>query len=323
VSSNAVPSYLFAVALRSWRLFITVTKIMLPVMVVVQIAQEFGLVDLVGQFIAPAMALLNLPPEAGIIWATTLLTGIYGGIASLSGLAGTLDMTAGQFSALCAMMLIAHSIPVEQAIVRKAGAGFGVTSLLRIGTAAVYGAAVSWACYLTGALADPISFEWLRGSSVAAGGASAGYLGWIQATAFSLALTYIIILALVLVLDGMDRLGMTRRITRALTPVLRVSGLDPDVAPVTTVGVLLGLTYGGALIIEEAAKQNFSARTRFLALSWLSLSHSLIEDTLLMVALGADIWIVLVGRVAITLAIVAILARVTRRGQGTEAPVAA
>jgi spore maturation protein SpmB len=296
---------------------------MLPVMVVVQIAQEFGLVDLVGQIIAPAMALLNLPPEAGIIWATTLLTGIYGGIASLSGLAGTLDMTAGQFSALCAMMLIAHSIPVEQAIVRKAGAGFGVTSILRIGTAAVYGAAVSWACYLSGTLADPISFEWLRGSSIVAGGASAGYLGWIKATAFSLGLTYIIILALVLVLDAMDRLGLTRRITRALTPVLRVSGLDPDVAPVTTVGVLLGLTYGGALIIEEAARHDFSARTRFLALSWLSLSHSLIEDTLLMLALGADVWIVLVGRVAVTLAIVAALARLTRDDRGAAAPLVA
>jgi hypothetical protein len=318
-----VLSYLVAVTLRSWRLFITVTKIMLPVMVVVQVGQEFGLVDLVGQFIAPAMALLDLPPEAGIIWATTLLTGIYGGIASLSGLAGTLDMTVGQFSALCAMMLIAHSIPVEQAIVRKAGAGFGVTSLLRIGTAAIYGGIMSWACHLSGTLADPISFEWLRGSSIVAGSASAGYLGWLQATAFSLALTYVIILALVLVLDGMDKLGMTRRITRALTPVLRVSGLDPDVAPVTTVGVLLGLTYGGALIIEEAAKQNFTARTRFLALSWLSLSHSLIEDTLLVVALGADVWVVLVGRVAITLAIVAALARLTYRDRGSAAPHAA
>lgn len=315
-------SYLVALVLRSWRLFITVTKVMLPVMVVVQVGQEFGLVDLVGHFIAPAMALLNLPPEAGIIWATTLLTGIYGGIASLSGLAGTFDMTTGQFSALCAMMLFAHSIPVEQAIVRRAGAGFGVTSALRIGTAVLYGAAVSWACHIGGALGDPISFEWLRGSSFVTSSASSGYWGWIQSTAFSLALTYVIILALVLVLDGLDRLGITRRITTALTPVLRISGLDPQVAPVTTVGVLLGLTYGGALIIDEATRLNLSGRTRFLALSWLSLSHSLIEDTLLMVALGADVWIVLVGRVAITLAIIAVLARLTRRGRGAAAPLA-
>src|SRR3546814_12487960 len=89
----------------------------------------------------------------------------------------------------------------------------------------------------------------------------------------------------------MDRLGITRRITAAMMPLLKVSGLNAQVAPVTTVGVLLGLTYGGALIIDEAEKQNFSARTRFLALARLSLSHSLIEDTLILLALGADIWI--------------------------------
>lgn len=53
-----------------------------------------------------------------------------------------------------------------------------------------------------------------------------------------------------------------------------------------TVGVLLGLSYGGALIIEQTQKNNFDAKTRLLALSWLSLSGSLIEDTLLIMALG-------------------------------------
>lgn len=307
-------SYLKTMLRRSWHMFVSVSKVMLPVMIIVQIAQEFGLVDLLGRLIAPAMSLLHLPPEAGIIWATTLLIGIYGGLASLSSLAGTIDMTAGQLSALCAMMLFAHGLPVEQAIVRRAGASFWITGALRVGTALVYGAAVSWACHLTGVLADPVSFEWLRGSSTTAAVESNGYLEWIQATAFSLALTFVIIALLVVILDGLERLGITRRITAATMPLLRVSGLNAQVAPVTTVGVLLGLTYGGALIIEEAEKQNFSARTRLLALSWLSLSHSLIEDTLLLMALGADLWIILVGRVLVTLAIVAALARLTDRG---------
>jgi hypothetical protein len=307
-------AYFIALLQRSWRMFATVTRVMLPVMIAVQVAEYFGLVDMVGLLIAPAMALLHLPPEAGIIWVTTLFVGIYGGLATLAGLAHALDMTAAQLSALSAMMLIAHAIPVEQSIVRRAGAGFSVTAALRIGTAIVYGGAVSWICHLTGTLTESLSFEWLRGSSFLPESQTAGYIGWIQATAFSLMLTFVIIAGLVLILDAMDRLGITRRITAAMTPLLKVSGLNAQVAPVTTVGVLLGLTYGGALIIEEAEKQNFSARTRFLALAWLSLSHSLIEDTLLMIALGADVWIVLAGRVLITLAIVAALARLTDRG---------
>ena len=128
----------------------------------------------------------------------------------------------------------------------------------------------------------------------------------------SLAATFGIIVSLLVLLDVLERTGVTRRITAAMSPVLRVSGLAPAAAPVTTVGVLLGLTYGGALIIEEAERQRFDARTRFLALAWLSLSHSLIEDTLLFLALGADIWIVLAGRVLLTMAIVAALAAALR-----------
>ncbi|NYT64063.1 hypothetical protein H0A66_17230 [Alcaligenaceae bacterium] len=307
-------SYLIVLFNRSLRMFITVAKVMLPVMVIVRIAQEYGLVDMVGQLIAPAMSLMNLPPEAGIIWTTTLLTGIYGGIATLSGLAGSADMTAGQLSALCAMMLFTHNIPVEQAIVRRAGASLWSTAALRVGTAIVYGATVSWVCHLSGVLAEPMSFEWLRGSAASVGIDANPYLVWAQETAFSLLLTFVIIIILVMALDALERLGITRRITAAMMPLLKISGLNAQVAPVTTVGVLLGLTYGGALIIEEAKKQNLAPRTRFLALTWLSLSHALIEDTLLLLALGADIWIILIGRVIVTLAIVATLARLTDRG---------
>ncbi len=313
-------SYFPALIRRSWRMFLTVAKIMLPVMAIVQIAQQLGLIDLVGRLITPAMALLHLPPEAGIIWATTVLTGIYGGLASLSALAPSLELTTGQLSALCAMMLFAHSIPVEQSIARRAGASFWATATLRVGAAIVYGGAVSWVCHLTGSLGEPMSFEWLQGSSLISDEAPRGYFSWMRSAAFSLALTFGIIVVLVAVLDALEKLGITRRITAAMTPVLKMSGLNAQVAPVTTVGVLLGLTYGGALIIEEAKKQNFSARTRFLALSWLSLSHSLIEDTLLLMALGADIWVVLVGRVLMTLAIVAILAKLTNRGSWSTSP---
>lgn len=308
-------AYLRSLVIRSTRLFLSVAKIMVPVMAVVQVAQYLGLVDLIGRVISPAMGLLNLPPEAGIVWATTAFSGIYPGIAVLSALSGTLEMNAAQLSALAAMMLIAHGLPVEQAIVRRAGAGFTVTTLLRVLTALGYAAAVTWVCKATGWLSEPVSLTWLTGSSLV-GQPANGLLGWAQSTVFSMAFIFVMINALVLVLDILERTGITRRFTSALMPVLKVSGLNEQVAPVTTVGVLLGLTYGGALIIEEAEKKQFSARTRFLALSWLSLSHSLIEDTLLLLALGADIWIILVGRVVVTLLIVAVLARITLRPWG-------
>lgn len=311
-----MPAYFLTLLRRSWRMFTDVMKVVLPVMVIVQLGEHLGLVQQLGRLIGPGMAWLNLPAEAGIVWVTTALIGIYGGLASLAGLSSVIDLTHGQLSALGAMMLLSHSVPIEQSVVRRAGASFGITATLRIACALLYGAAVSWASALTGVLDTPVSLAWMQGSSFAEG--STGLMAWLQGTLFSLVLTFIVIVALVVVLDVLERLGITRRITTLMMPVLRASGLDARVAPVTTVGVLLGLTYGGALIIDEARRQNFSPRTRFLALTWLSLSHALIEDTLLIVALGADIWVVLVGRVLLTLAVVSILARATASWGGAE-----
>ena len=124
----------------------------------------------------------------------------------------------------------------------------------------------------------------------------------------SLAATFVIIVALILLLDLFERTGITRRFTAAIMPLLRLSGLSRDLAPVTTVGVLLGLTYGGGLIIKEAQEKNFEPKMRVLALCWISLGHSLIEDTGLMLAVGADIWVILVLRVMLILLLIRLVA---------------
>ncbi len=305
-------AYLSSLLSRSRRLFWALAKIMLPVMLAVRVGELLGWVDAIGVALGPFMGLLNLPAEAGLVWIACAFVGIYGGIGALIGLAPQMDMNAAQLSALAAMMLFAHNLPLEQAIVRRAGASFWFTCSLRIVVALGYGGAVAWGSQALGVLQEPVSLGWLQGSEFASAQDGLGHLAWVRATLVSLVATYVVIVALLVLLDGMERLGLTRRITRLLTPVLRVSGLDARVAPVTTVGVLLGLTYGGALIIEETSKQDLPVRARLLALSWLSLSHSLIEDTLLMLALGADIWIVLVGRVLVTMLVVSLMARAWR-----------
>src|SRR5690606_27425924 len=294
--------YLNTIRLRSTRMFLTITRIMLPVMVIVYVADRLGLVRLAGEALTPAMALLGLPPEAGIIWATTALTNIYGGMASMAALSDGLQMTTAQVSALGAMMLFAPTIPTEQSVVRRACA-----------RALVYGAAVCWICRVLDVLQDPVSLAWMRQDAGLTQGPPDVW-SWALSTVQSLALVLAIIVGLVVLLDVLERLGITRLVTRMLTPVLRLSGLEERAAPLTTVGVLLGLAYGGALIIEAAERENYSPRTRLLALSWLSLCHALIEDTLLILALGADVWVILVLRGLATLGVLAALAALTRPG---------
>ncbi len=313
--------YLMSLLVRSRRLFITLAKVMLPIMLLVRVADQFGVVDLASKILTPVMSLIGMPPEAGLIWASCLFINIYGAVAVIAGLAPHLDMTSAQLSALCAMMLFAHGIPVEQAIVKKAGASFWATAGLRIFTALFYAAFITWISRHTGYLAESVDLSWMAGNTADTVNQTSwtGWLVWAQSTFYSLVASFAIIAGLLVLLDLLQKTGLTDRFTRALLPVLRVSGLSKDAAPVTTIGILLGLTYGGALIIDEARQKNFTPRTLFLSLSWLSLSHSLIEDTVIMLALGADIWVVLVGRVVLTLIIMMLLAWLTRRWQTAPA----
>ena len=303
--------YLNTIRLRSTRMFLTIARIMLPVMVIVYLADRLGLVRWAGDALAPAMALLGLPPEAGIIWATTVLTNIYGGLASMAALSDSMHMSTAQISALGAMMLFAHNLPTEQSVVRRAGASALITGSLRLGMGILYGAAVSWTCQALDLLQDPVSLSWMRQDQALTQGPP-DFWPWLLSSLESLALIFVMITGLVVLLDVLERLGVTRLVTRLLTPVLRLSGLEDRAAPLTTVGVLLGLAYGGALIIDAAERENFSPRTRLLALSWLSLCHALIEDTLLILALGANIWVILVIRALVTLGVLMSLAALTR-----------
>ena len=292
----------------------TIAKIMLPILFIVHFADQIGLVQWVATAIAPIMALLHLPAEAGIVWVTTMITNIYGGMAALGALSSeNLQLTTAQLSALGAMMLFAHNLPMEQAIARRAGASALITGGLRISVAMIYGALTAWLLAKMELLGTPVDLSWLSGKVQNPDlGFWASWWPWLLSTVRTLIMTALVIVSLVIILDLLERIGFTRLISRLLTPVLRLSGLDERVAPITTVGVLLGLAYGGALIIEEAENNNFDAKTRLLALSWLSLSHALIEDTLLILALGADIWVILIGRVLITLIIMAMMGRVLR-----------
>lgn len=308
---QGVPRYAAELLRRCTRMFITVARIMLPVMAVVYVAERLGWVAQVGQLLAPAMGLLGLPPETALIWATTVLTNLYGGIAIVATLAGDLQLTVAQMSALGAMMLFAHNLPTEQAIVRKAGGSALFTGSLRLLVGAGFGAAVTAVCRLAGWLQQPVSLTWLQGAGSTGSGTPDAW-HWLLATAQSMGMVWLIIVALVLLLDGLEWVGVTRLLTRLLDPVLRVTGLEPNAAPLTTVGLLLGLTYGGALIIDASQREPYSRRTLLLATCWLSLFHSVIEDTVLIAALGANVWVILVVRGVVTLAIMVTLAALTR-----------
>lgn len=303
--------YLRDMTQRATHMFRTVAVIMAPVMLLVYVGERLGWVAWLGRALAPAMQWLNLPAEAALVWATTVFAGMYAGMAAVASLSAEMQLTTAQMTALASMMLFAHNLPIEQAVVRRTGANAWLTGALRLLLGGLYGAAIAWICHLGGWLQEPVSLAWLTGNNPAGSHVLPDFGPWLLGSLRTLLLLWGVIIVLVVFLDALERLGVTRLLTRALAPILRISGLDARAAPLVTTGMLIGLTYGGALIIGASEKKAYDRRSLLLSMCWLSLFHAVFEDTLLMLALGADIWLILVLRGVVTLAVMMALAALT------------
>ena len=92
-------------------------KIMIPVIVLVRVLEQLEVIGYLAAVIDPAMKLVGLPEQSGLIWATAMMTNLYAGMAVFVSL--DVPMTAAQATVLTTMMLIAHNLsdtPQEAAL---------------------------------------------------------------------------------------------------------------------------------------------------------------------------------------------------------------
>jgi hypothetical protein len=138
-------------------------------------------------------------------------------------------------------------------------------------------------------------------------------LSWILGQLRNYTMIFLIIFVLIAIMRILKATGIIAKLNRMLNPLLRLLGMSKAAAPLTIIGITLGISYGGGLIINEARSGAISKRDIFLSLSLMGLSHSLIEDTLLMVAMGASLSGILLARILFTFLIMLILIRIICR----------
>lgn len=288
-------------------------RIMVPALIIVKLLQELGALELMGLALGPAMALVGLPAVLGIVWATTLLTNMFTGIIVFIDIAAGLSLTVEQVTVLGTMMLVAHSLPIEGAVARRAGVPWWVTLALRVGGALVLGAVLHLVYSSFNLLQEPFVQVWQP--TVNDGSLLSWALGQLQA----LAMVFLVILSLILMLKVLRFVGLEKVIHIALTPLLRLFGLGRSAANVTVIGVALGLTYGAGLLIRDLDEGGLNRRDAYVSLCFLGLLHSVIEDTLLIMALGAHLSGILWARLIFSIVVIAILARLV---PSTNLPIA-
>ena len=282
-------------------------KIMIPTLIVIKGLSYVGVIDWVAKIIEPLMQLLGLPGESAIIWVTTFFVNIYAGLTIFSNMASLQNITTGQATVLAALMLIAHSFFVEMAVVKAAGVRLRIAVPIRIASAILFAYMIFVVSDMTETLQHTAIIN-LPSLPV-----SGSITQWMIGNIESLLFICIFVYAMVAFVEFLKVSKITIVIEYILSPILRLIGISKSAAPLTTIGVVLGLTYGGGLLVADAKSGTIKEKDVFLSIILLTLVHSLIEDTILLLLIGANFSIIMFGRLAFSLIVVIILANITHR----------
>lgn len=301
--ARSVPQKLVRLLREAVKTSCDLFKILVPIMIVTRILTDLGVVAHLGRALGPIMHVVGLPGSMGLVWATAMVTSIYGAMVVFASLFVSEPLTVAQVTVLGTMILVAHGLPIELRIAQKAGPRFRVMAPLRILGAIAVGWALARIYHAT---------DYLQGRNEALWNPAVhdpSWRTWAVDQARNLVWIFLIILALLFLMKVLRRLGITAFLTRILEPVLRLLGMRREAAPVTIIGMTLGLSYGGGLIIQEARSGKLTPRDVFFSLALMGLCHSLIEDTLLVMVLGANLTGILLARLLFALLVVFVLVR--------------
>ncbi len=269
--------------------------IMIPVSFLVTLLQHWGVLDMIAQTLEPVCRLFGLRGEAALVLVTSALMNLYSGIAVIQ----SIPFTSREICIMALMGLLAHNLIVETAVQMKTGSSGLRMVCLRIGGAAVGGLFLHWVLPAD----DTIVMHGMGSSHLPF---MEVMQNWLVGTLWLTFKLICIVVSLNILQRILEEFGVMDILARWVSPLLRPMGLPSNTAFLWIVANVVGLAYGSAVLIEHRKAGKISAGDADLLNHHIALSHSLLEDTSLFLAIGVGLgWITLPR---IVLAIIAVWA---------------
>lgn len=258
-------------------------SIMIPVSLAVTLLKFTGVLEHIAGWMNPMFSLIGLPGDAAFVFITSMALNIYSAIAVIS----TLPFSERELTILALMCLISHNYFVETAIQKKTGSSAVKITLVRF----IYSFI---GAYSLNILMPADSGKIITASSGSAELSIAGiFSSWFYNSLFLIVQIIVIVTLLLILQKILDEFGFIDKLAVILRPLLRVMGLPDSVAFLWIVANTLGLAYGSAIMIEQSESGKLIKEDADLLNHHIGISHSLLEDTLLFVAIGVPaLWII-------------------------------
>jgi len=274
--------------------FLWIARILVPVSLAVALLDWTGWLYALDPVFSPVMALINLPPQAALPIISALFSSFYAAVAMMV----VIPFTHAQFILMAIFISIAHMLVVEGLIQHKAGINGAAITAIRLFAA---GVAVYIASQFLPGTEMPVAMPDNMGERLPLTGA---LMAWTVSTLRLMLRILVIIVLVMIILETLRDLGFTDRVATACRPFMIVLGLSPNVATMWVTGAFFGIVYGSAVIVEESVSGRFTEDELTRLHISLGISHSMVEDPALFLALGVGLqWSVVPRLLAAALAV--------------------
>ncbi|MEO1891051.1 MAG: nucleoside recognition protein [Candidatus Thioglobus sp.] len=249
----------------------------IPYFLLAELLMYFELMPVIAQIFEPFTTLLNLPPEAALALASGVFLNLYAAIA----FAAPLGLSVYDWTVLGLFLGVLHSIPVESAIMKKLGidwmksisfrlvmAFIVLTPLLIIPTELLFDNPdkISTVLYKTTSIIPTNFVDFIIQKS---------------GEAMLLSIEIIILVSIIIFTTTLIKgLNFLQKFDHHLSTIMAL-----------VTGLLVGITYGAGVLLKEA--QYMSKQQVVSVCYFLMVAHAIIEDTLLFVFFGADIFLLI------------------------------
>ncbi len=286
---------------ESKKIFIVLFKVIVPIIIIIRFLELLGFIPILAKFLEPLTGFIGIDGSLGIVWMAAMLVNIYAAMAAFATLQSMFDYTVAETTIIGLMILIAHSLPIEVAIAKKSGMSAIFNFLFRFVNALIAGKVLSIIFIYYNLFQDiNISILTIPNNNLT-------HIDWAIMQIKNFLMIFAIIFSIISFMNISKIFGLWQFIIKLFKLPLKILGMSDKVANIILIGLTLGISFGGGFLIEESKKKEISRRDIFLSLSFLSLCHSVIEDTILILLLGSHISGILIFRLFYTIIIIMIL----------------
>jgi len=271
--------------IKGWKGLGWLLKIIVPISFATTLLLHFGIIYKLDFLLTPVMTWLSLPASAALVLIIGVLTGPYGAVAALWAMPFSME----HMTLIAIFILIAHNLIQESMVQGNSGINPFFAAFVRLFLAFVMTfvcAKIMGVTPETGGAMGTATFAQETKPFVVM------LKLWGRGTFKLIAQIFCIIMPLMVILELAKQFNMIRGITKLVSPVLSVMGLDRSTGMLWLTAAIFGLAYGSVVIVEETQANAYKKEDLIKLHLSIGVNHAMIEDPVLFLPLGLSlIWL--------------------------------